>query len=309
MTTGATPEDFQNRLQRLLQSEGLPPAFIDTVNLYYKPLARGLAVRQQQQGKPLIVGINGAQGTGKSTLSAFLTLILGDVYGLPTVSFSLDDLYLTKDQRQQKALAVHPLFKVRGVPGSHDIGLGIDVVHQLLDADACKKTPIPAFDKAMDDRLPQSLWPVFVGKPQVIIVEGWCMGATPVPENQPMAAINELEKEHDPQGSWRSYVNEQLKTDYADFFSLLDVLIMIAAPCWRMVYQWRLLQENKLRERCRAEGLNDSGLMSPQQVAKFIQYYERITRHCLAELPARADYVLNMDQAHRITSLSSVKPG
>src|SRR5690606_38821676 len=125
--------------------EGLPPAFIDTVNLYYKPLARGLAVRQQQQGKPLIVGINGAQGTGKSTLSAFLTLILGDVYGLPTVSFSFDDLYLTKDQRQQKALAVHPLFKVRGVPGSHDIGLGIDVVHQLLDADACKKTPIPAF--------------------------------------------------------------------------------------------------------------------------------------------------------------------
>lgn len=307
MTTGSTPGSFEYKLQQLIQSEALPSVFIDTVNLCYKPLARALMVRQQQQGKPLIVGINGAQGTGKSTLSAFLTLILDDFYGLPTASFSLDDLYLTKAQRRQKALSIHPMLEVRGVPGTHDTNLGMNVVHQLLDADACNKTPIPVFDKASDDRLPQSLWPVFEGKPQIIIVEGWCLGAVPEPGNQLIEAINELEKEHDSQAVWRRYVNDQLKTDYADFFSLFDLLIMIEAPSWEIVYQWRLLQENKLRERCRAKGLDDSAVMSPQQVATFIQYYERITRHCLGELPARADYVLSMDQAHRITSISGLK--
>ena len=293
-------------VEQLIRDEKLPAGFITTVDDYYRPLARSLAVRADGMDRPLLVGVNGAQGTGKSTLTRFLGLLLEKDYGLPTASFSLDDIYLTKAQRQALGNEVHPMLAVRGVPGTHDIDLGLQVLAQLRGADDSSLTNIPVFDKAVDDRAAQDQWVPFRGRPAVIIVEGWCVGARAEADESLRHPLNELEAVDDADGVWRHYVNEQLKTRYRRFFDELDVLVFIPAPCWEVVYKWRLLQEEKLAARCREQGLDDSGVMSPRQVARFVQYYERVTRHTLEEMGARADYVLTMEEDHRISGLSGV---
>lgn len=296
---------LKDKVQALIQSENLPPDFLATVENIYLPLADAVA-RQRVPEKTLIVGVNGAQGTGKSTLTAFLSLLLTERHQLPTAAFSLDDIYLTKAERLTLAAEVHPMLAVRGVPGTHDVALGVAVIDSLVRASTDQVTSIPAFDKAVDDRKPIQAWPTFRGRPAVIIVEGWCVGAIPEDEMKLASPINRLEEVRDPDGRWRRYVNSQLDGVYQNLFSLFDVLIMIAAPNWEVVYQWRLLQEDKLRQRCQQQGLDDSAVMTGQQVRDFIQYYERTTRHCLAEMPGRADYLLRMAEDHRIRGITGL---
>jgi len=293
-------------IKKLIQADGLPVDFLKTVSSIYEPLARDLARRADFESTPLIVGISGAQGAGKSTLTRFLVEILGNDYRLKTAFFSLDDIYLTKQKRLGLATKVHHMFLTRGVPGTHDLVLGKNVINKLKQSEAEKITSIPVFDKAMDDRAPESKWKFFQGKPSVIIVEGWCIGAFPDDEKSLEKPINALERDEDPDGVWRHYVNRQLETSYQDFFSLLDVLIYIPVPRWELVYEWRLLQEQKLKKRCMEEGLDSSALMRPHEIVKFVQHYERITRHSMNEMPERADYVLTMGDDHKISGISGL---
>jgi D-glycerate 3-kinase len=297
---------LNKHIQALIEAENLPNDFLATVEKVYIPLAKALAERHRDN-QCLIVGVNGAQGTGKSTLTAFLSLLLAKQHGLPTASFSLDDIYLTKAQRRALASNIHPMLEVRGVPGTHDVALGISVIDQLVNAGEEQVTPIPAFDKAVDDRKPIEAWPRFKGRPAVIILEGWCVGSVAESEDKLASPMNALEEAKDKDATWRHYVNKQLDDSYKVLFGRFDVLIMIAAPNWDVVYQWRLLQEDKLRRRCQRDGLDDSAVMSAQQVLDFIQYYERTTRHCLAEMPGRADYLLRMAEDHRITGITGLE--
>jgi D-glycerate 3-kinase len=299
VTKSEFPDDHVNAL---IANERLPADFAETVEHIYRPLADKLAAKARLK-TPLLVAVNGAQGTGKSTLSAFLSLLLTKGHDLPTVALSIDDLYLTRRQRHRLGRQVHPMLAVRGVPGTHDVDLGVRVIGQLSAAKPEDTTLLPAFDKAVDDRLPESEWPEFKGRPAVIILEGWCVGAEPQSQANLEAPLNELEARSDPDAVWRQYVNDQLNCVYPALFSLFDILIMIAAPSWDVVYEWRCLQEAKLRDKCQRLGLERSRVMTPVQLQEFVQYYERITRHCLAEMPARADYVLAMDDGHRITGV------
>ena len=294
------------QIEDLITSERLPVDFTATVTDIYFPLAGELASRAGHRDRPLIVGINGAQGTGKSTLTRFLALLLESEFGLRTAAFSLDDIYHTRARRNDLARKIHPLLAVRGVPGTHDIALGDAVLDDLLNAGGDDRTPVPAFDKAVDDRVPREQWRSFPGRPGVIIVEGWCVAAVPEDSAALESPINELEREEDSDGRWRRFVNRQLETGYRDFFSRFDVLVFIRAPCWDMVYQWRLLQEEKLAERCREQGLDDAAVMTAEQVARFVQFYERVTRHTLSEMAGRADYVLSMDRNHRIVDMEGL---
>lgn len=280
---------------------------MQTVENVYRPLAAEIAKRAASMDRALIVGVNGAQGTGKSTLTRFLSFLLEIEYNQSTASFSLDDIYLTRLQRNELAMMVHPMLAVRGVPGTHDIELGMKVIRELEEAGPEATTLIPSFDKAVDDRAPQERWTRFIGKPAVIIVEGWCAGSTPERPKALEKPLNDLEREEDSKGVWRRYVNGQLETSYRDFFALFDILVFIPVPQWELVYEWRLLQEQKLKERCKSQGLDDSAVMSPEQVRRFVQYYERVTRRSLEEMAERADYVLVMDEEHRIQSVSGLK--
>jgi D-glycerate 3-kinase len=299
-TSVATP-DLTSIIRELISQESLPDAYADTVRTVIFPLAQHIQSLRGDRQRPVLVGINGAQGTGKSTLTLFLQALLSGLYKVPTASFSIDDLYLTRAERERLAEEQHPLLLTRGVPGTHDLAMGQQLVQQLTSASAGTETPIPAFDKANDDRAPRETWPVFEGRADVVLLEGWCVGALPEASSETLAEpMNSLEQQEDPEGAWRGYVNQCLKGDYSEFFAQIDCLIMLKAPSMESVLEWRTLQERKLaRKTGAAPGQGDAGrLMTDDQIARFIMHYERITRACLAEMPARADAVIHVDEAH-----------
>ena len=84
-----------------------------------------------------------------------------------------------------------------------------------------------------------------IGRPDVILFEGWCVGARPQSEAELQPPINELERRADPDARWRRYVNERLGSDYKDLFGHLDRLLMLEVPSLDKVVEWRLLQERR----------------------------------------------------------------
>ena len=275
----------------LMAAEKLEPALEDSLCRAYLPLADWVR-RQKRPGQPLLLGVNGAQGSGKSTLCAFLALILREAYGYKVAGFSLDDLYKTRAERERMAREIHPLFATRGVPGSHDVALGLDLLAALL-APAGGAVALPCFDKATDDRRPPAQWRKFQGPADVVVFEGWCVGSRPQAEAELAAPVNALERLEDPQGVWRREVNRQLQGPYAALFARLDRLIFIQVPGMDCVARWRGLQEEKLAAA--------TPLAEPAALRRFIMHYERLTRHNLQDLPGRADLTLRLDENHRFT--------
>ncbi|TGN39845.1 hypothetical protein [Marinobacter confluentis] len=298
----ATP-DLTSIIHRLIEQESLPASYGDIVRKVILPLAQHIQSLRGDRQRPVIVGVNGAQGTGKSTLTLFLKELLTVLYNVPTASFSIDDLYLTRAERETLAAEQHPLLLTRGVPGTHDLALGQQLIDRLISASADSDTPIPAFEKARDDRAPRASWPVFKGRAEVVLLEGWCVGALPEASGESLAEpINVLEQQEDTDGAWRRYVNQCLKGEYSTFFGQIDCLIMLKAPSMESVLEWRTLQEQKLKQKTSVApeqgGPQSSRLMSNDQIARFIMHYERITRACLAEMPARADAVVYVGDDH-----------
>jgi len=264
----------------------------------YLPLAAWLN-QQRQQGKPLLVGLNGSQGSGKSTLCNLLKWILEAAFECTTCIISIDDLYLTKAARQQLGQDVHPLLATRGVPGTHDIPLGLKLLKNLKSGDEPQEIEIPRFNKAIDDRLPEDAWDGLTTPVDLILFEGWCVGATPQSDADLDIPINDLEEKEDPDGRWRSYVNDQLKGPYKELFSLIDLQLMLKIPDWQMVYHWRKKQEQQL-----AAKHSGSGLMGEAALQRFIMHYERLTKHQLAALPEKADLVMQLNQHQRVTAIN-----
>lgn len=284
-------KEFPTLLQRLQ----LPESLIPLLAQLYLPLAGWLAT-QVRKDRPLLVGINGAQGSGKSTLCQILKFLLQSGFTLESCVLSIDDLYLTHAERQQLAQQVHPLLATRGVPGTHDVALGLDLFDRLMAATASASTPVPRFDKACDDRSPLGEWDQVQGRPDLILFEGWCVGARPQPEQDLPEPANDLERQEDADGSWRSYVNRQLAGPYRVLFERLDLLLMLQIPDWQQVFLWRRKQEQQLiaRNPDAARTMDDADLF------RFVMHYERLTRHQLAEMPQRADLVLKLNRDQEI---------
>ena len=92
----------------------------------FDPILRAEKVNLARLNKPLIIGINGAQGSGKSTLADYIKSYMC-AEGHSAVSLSLDDFYLTREERFQLSRDTHPLLATRGVPGTHDTALAINL--------------------------------------------------------------------------------------------------------------------------------------------------------------------------------------
>ncbi len=238
---------------------------------------------------PFILGLCGAQGSGKSTLAAGLSDRLA-ARGVRAETLSIDDLYLSRAARQRLAEDVHPLFVTRGPPGTHDVELGLSI---LRDVKAGRPVVLPRFDKATDDPHPESAWRRLDAPLDVLIFEGWCVGARPQAEHQLIAPINALEARQDPQATWRRHANAVLGGPYAALFGRIDRLVMLAAPGFEVVQDWRRRQEDALRR----DAPEAARVMNADEIAVFIQHYERLTRHMLATMPAYADLVLALDEA------------
>lgn len=256
----------------------------------YRRLAAWIAERHA--GGDRIIGINGAQGSGKSTLAAFLAGELAAAHGLHAVAVSIDDFYLSRAARQHLADTVHPLLATRGVPGTHDVPLGMQCLAALRSGQGCT---LPVFSKADDDLRPPDQWR-HIGQPaDLVLFEGWCVGTPPQADEALREPVNALERDEDPDGRWRRHVNAQLAGPYARWFDLLDALVYLHVPDWDQVRTWRAQQE---AETAAASG-RPTALSTASRLDRFLAHYERLTRHGLATLPGIADRTLRIDGGHR----------
>lgn len=277
--------------------ERLPADFGGLIDQLYGPLATHLEMVAGRRPGMAIVGLCGPQGSGKSTGTSVLCHLL-EARGLRVAALSLDDLYLTRAARADLARRVHPLCATRGPPGTHDIGLGLSTVDSLR---AGCPTALPRFDKASDDRVPEAAWDIVEARPDVLLFEGWCVGAIAEPPDSLTTPINTLERDEDGQGVWRRYANAALMHDYPALFDQIDTLILFRAPDFATIGAWREEQEAKLR--VTSPRGPDQHVMTPAAVARFVQLFERTTVQIDREMPQRADAVITLDSIRRPTAL------
>lgn len=262
-------------------------------------IAADLAARSSNPAL-LVVGIAGAQGSGKSTLARAVAGRLA-LQGIASATLSIDDLYLTRAERLALAAREHPLLATRGVPGTHDVALGLHLIAALERGEPVR---LPRFDKARDDRAAPTGWPAAPVRTRVLLLEGWCVGALPEPEATLNKPVNALERDEDADGRWRRRANAALAGDYARLFARIDRLVLLAAPDFDVVAQWRTEQEQGLRKELGTDAGPLPGVMTAPQIARFVMFYERITRAMLRDVPARADLVISLDSARGISAIT-----
>ncbi|KZC16784.1 kinase [Rhodanobacter sp. FW510-R12] len=254
------------------------------------------AGRIARSRRPYILGLSGLQGSGKSTLARVMKAA-AEARGWPTEVLSLDDFYYARSDREALARDVHPLLRSRGVPGTHEIELLMSVLAALPQASDKLPVSHPRFDKGRDTRFPPSRWPRSTRPPKLVIVEGWALGIRPQLQSALTRPINELERAEDPDGSWRHWVNKQLR-GYQPLWRKFDALIVLQAPGWDIVRRWRGEQEQELLARHAPLAMDAAAL------ERFLAHFERLSRHALAILPALADTVVEYDDERHVTGLS-----
>lgn len=286
-----------------LKQHQLPQTYQAVTKRWFVDLAEDIFSHQKSANAPVIVGINGAQGSGKSTLAALLVFILKQHFKINALSLSLDDFYFTRQERQTLATGIHPLLATRGVPGTHDIALARKALSDLSQ----QRFPvsIPKFNKAIDDRCPEASNEQINEAVDVIIFEGWCLGAQAQADEALIHPVNDLEAKEDKAGHWRRYVNEQLALFYPKLFELIDIWVMLKAPSFDCVFDWRMEQENKLLHKLPPS--KQTALMDEAALARFIKFYQRITEHTLKTLPTQVHYLYELDDQREIIKLTSNK--
>ena len=284
-----------DRLAAFCKARRLPDSFRRVAVAHYVPLARWLL--ETTWPIPPIIGICGAQGTGKSTLAEFLATELNDSAAWSVAVLSMDDFYLSRAARLELSRAVHPLLATRGPPGTHDCEMMGDYLQRLRHLGDGESMALPRFDKSRDDRAPTESWPRVTGPLNAIILEGWCLGVPPQDAGELVTPVNDLEARHDSDARWRTYVNNRLRDDYAGVFSRLDRLIFLKTPDMDAVLRWRSEQESKLIASTTA---GQPGIMDAPQLREFVQHFERLSRVAIAKLPATADVTLVFEASHEV---------
>jgi len=251
--------------------------------------------------KPYFVGLAGGQGTGKTTISSILTIILKKYFKLNVFKISIDDFYSTRKQRFYISKKIHPLLMTRGVPGTHDINIMLDFFRKSKNK-KFQNFKLPKFNKAIDDRCKKNQWYSIKSRPDVIIFEGWCVGAKAEKNNSLKKAINSLEKTNDTKMIWRKHVNQQLKMKYKKLYDQLDCLLYLKAKNFSLLQKWRMIQEKKLWLKNRKEKIKLK-IMSKGDVINFMQTYQRITQNMLKYAPKYCSILMNLNSNHQIKTV------
>ena len=155
-------EPFLNKVQQLEK--------------FYLPISKFLHKNFIKSKGTIIIGLSGGQGSGKSTISKIMKIILKEKYKLNTVIFSIDDFYKTLDEREKMSKKISQLFLTRGVPGTHDTKILLNVLKKLKSV-KFRKISVPKFDKSNDNRCKKKDWLKIKSKPDIVIFEGWCVGS------------------------------------------------------------------------------------------------------------------------------------
>ena len=275
-------DKFKNK-ERMIKSFVIPLCFWISKKAYKK--------------RPYFVGLAGGQGSGKTTISSLIKIILIKYFKLNVFRISIDDFYKTRKERINLSKRVHPMLLTRGVPGTHDI----DMMLNFFRASKSKKfnrLKLPTFNKAIDDRFNKKRWYDLKKRPDIIIFEGWCVGAKSEKNTTLKKTINSLEKTNDQKQIWRKYVNYQLKSKYKDLYSQLNCLIYLKAKNFSLLQKWRLKQERKLWVQSKVK----SKIMRRGDVLNFMQTYQRITQNMFRNMPKYASVIFNLNSNHQIKS-------
>ncbi len=279
-----TTEKFKNK-EKMIKSFLIPVCF--WIN------------NKANKKKPYFVGLAGGQGTGKTTISSIIKIILTKYFKLRVFRISIDDFYKTRKERRSLSKRVHPMLLTRGVPGTHDVKM-MSNFFKKTKSKKFKKIKLPTFNKAIDDRFSKKYWYDLRDKPDVIIFEGWCVGARSEKNMTLKKSLNYLEKANDQKLIWRKYVNQQLKFKYKKLYSQLNCLIYLKAKNFNLLQKWRLKQEHKLWLKSKNSSKNK--IMSKDDVIKFMQTYQRITQNMFKNMPKYASIILNLNSNHQIKS-------
>jgi len=252
--------------------------------------------------KPYIVGLAGGQGTGKSTTASIIAIILRKYFKLNVFKISIDDFYKNRKERFLLSQKIHPLLMTRGVPGTHDINIMLNFFKRVK-IKKFKTLKLPKFDKAIDDRHKKKSWYLIKKRPEVIIFEGWCVGAKAEKNNTLNKTVNSLEKAKDPILIWRKFVNQQLKSKYKKLYDQMHCLLYLQAKNFKLLQEWRLEQEKKLWLKNKNKKSKKYKIMSKGDVINFMQTYQRITQNMFKYTSKYASIILNLNSNHQIKSV------
>ena len=255
--------------------------------------------KKAENKRPYFVGLAGGQGTGKTTISSLIRIILTKYFKLNVFRISIDDFYKTRKERINLSKRVHPMLLTRGVPGTHDINMMLNFFRKAKSKNF-KRLRLPTFNKAIDDRFNKKKWYDLKSAPDVIIFEGWCVGAKAEKNTTLKKTINSMEKAKDQKQIWRKYVNQQLKFKYKKLYSQLNCLIYLKAKNFSLLQKWRLKQERKLWLSSKKK--LDLKIMSKGDIINFMQTYQRITQNMFRYVPKYASIILNLNTNHQIKS-------
>ena len=271
---------------------------IKNLKKIFIPMAFWINNKYKKKNETLFLGLAAGQGSGKTTVAAILKIILKNYFKTKVCVISIDDFYKTLKKRNKMAEQNHPLFKTRGVPGTHDINL-LKNFFTLIKYKKFKKIKLPKFNKSIDDRLIKKYWHKVNKKPEIVLLEGWCVGAKAVSNSSLKKPINSLEKNEDKYLIWRKFVNKKLKKEYKKVFSMIDYFIFMKIPNFKVVFKWRLLQEKKLKNK----SFYNKKIMSYNAIKRFIMFYQRITLQMVKDLSKSASIVMLLNKNHEIKKI------
>ena len=269
------------------------------IKSYLIPVSFWIANKVNKK-KPIIIGLAGGQGTGKTTISSIINLILVKYFKLKVFKISIDDFYKTRKERYKLSKKVHPLLMTRGVPGTHDIDL-ILRFFKIMQKRNFKSLSLPKFDKSIDDRFNKNQWYKIKSKPDVVIFEGWCVGAKSQKNIELKKPINSLEKMEDKSMKWRKYVNFQLAGKYKTFHNMLDCLLYLKAKNFSLLRRWRLKQEKKLF--LKSKNKKNLKIMNKNEVLNFMMTYQRITEQMFKTATKFSSIVMTLNNRHQIINI------